>query len=242
MRIAVFTDVHGNLTALRAVLDDIERRGPFNLVVSAGDHICGGPRPLETWDELVGRGALMLRGNTERDIGHGRFPPEPAGGARRDMIVAVFDWALNQLPPAIRDAAAGLPTHLRLRMDSDRELLVTHANAENLDDFIWPDSSPEDLKRLIGEPAPAMLVGGHVHAPLDMQFNATRIVRPGSVGLKYEERWFNVAHWADIGWDASERRWTSATHEVTWDHRAEIEVGADVGYPGVEILPGYDAG
>lgn len=106
MRIAAFTDVHGNLTALRAVLDDIERRGPFNLVVSAGDQVCGGPRPRETWDELVSRGVLMLRGNTERDIGHGEFPPEPVGGTRRDVIMAVFDWTLDQLPPAIRDAAA----------------------------------------------------------------------------------------------------------------------------------------
>jgi predicted phosphodiesterase len=239
MRIAIFGDIHSNLTALRAVLDDIEREGPFNLVVSNGDQLSGGPRPRATWDELRDRGVCVMCGDAERDLDTERFPPEPAGGPNRATIQAIFEWTLEVLPQELRAEAAALPRELRLGVDHARDLLITHANAINLDDFIWTDTSPAELERLVGNPVPGMMVIGHIHAPLDMDFNSTRIVRPGSVGLKYEPRWYNVAHWVAVHWDASRGSWSARTRAVTWDHRAEIEEGRCNGYPGVEILPGY---
>ena len=59
MRIAVFTDVHANLTALRAVLDDVEKRGPYDHIVSAGDQLSGGPR----------RGKPAIARQAEKPIG-----------------------------------------------------------------------------------------------------------------------------------------------------------------------------
>ena len=240
MRVALFADVHANLTALRAVLADIRARGPFNLIVSDGDQIMGGPRPLEVWSELRERGVTLLRGNVERDLGSGRFPPEPAGGKNRAAIESVFYWTLEQVPDQVRAAAAGLPAELKVEMDGAPPLVVAHANRDNLDDFIWEDTPPAELRRLIGHPPPGLLVLGHVHAPLDMQFESTRIVRPGSVALKYEADVYNLAHWAEAAWDTSVGAWTCRSHVVAWDHRAEIEAAYAVGYPGVEILPGFD--
>ena len=240
MRIAVFSDVHANLTALRAALEDISAHGPFHLVVSNGDQLVGGPRPIETWNELRRQGVYTLLGNTERDLGVGEFSTGTAKGRRRDLIVEVFEWTLEGLSPQVRAAAASLPRELRLQIDEGPALLVTHANAANLDDFIWADTEPAELDRLVGRPAPGLLVVGHIHASLELEFDSTRIVRPGSVGLKYEPHWYNVAHWVEVAWEDTRREWISQIHTVTWDHRAEIEAGQRVGYPGVEILPGFD--
>jgi predicted phosphodiesterase len=240
MHIAVFADVHANLTALRMVLRDIEAHRPVDLVVSNGDQIFGGPRPLETWHELEQASIYCLLGNTERDIGCGKFSPEPAGGERREQILEVFDWTMEALPVDVRSAAAQLPERLDVRVDGGPLLTVSHANAVNVDDFIWADTDQAELERLIGKPSPQLLVVGHIHAPLDLQVGSTQVFRPGSVGLKYEPSAYNVAHWTEISWDGSRRTWTAERHELGWDHRAEIEAGRQADYPGTNILPGYD--
>ena len=242
MRIAVLTDVHANLTALRAVMDDISAQGPFQLVVSAGDQLLGGPRPLEVWDELESAGVTLLMGDTERDLALGSFKPVPGRGLRRDLILAVFDWTVKLLPPDLRKRAAALPRHLRFKVDNGPELLIAHANGLNLHEFIWADTPPAELKRLIGPNPPALMVVGHIHAPLDLEYETTTILRPGSVGLKYESHWADVAHWAEVWWDAQRAAWSHRVHQVEWDHRLEIEAGRAVNYPGVRILPGYNAG
>ena len=242
MRVAVLTDVHANLTALRAVLADIRAREPFQLVVSAGDQLCGGPRPLETWDELQAVGATMLKGDTERDLEIGSFKSVPGRGLRRDLILAVFDWTMKRVPADLRERAATLPKYLRLRVDNGPELLLAHANGVNLHEFIWADTPAGELERLIGPNPPALMVAGHIHAPLELEYKTTTILRPGSVGLKYEPHWAGVAHWAEVWWDSASTAWDYRVHQVDWDHRLEIEAGRAVNYPGVRILPGYAAG
>ena len=240
MHIAAFADVHANLTALRAVLQDIDDHGPFDLIVSNGDQILGGPRPLETWQELQRIGAYCLCGNTERDLGIGQFPPAPAGGQWRDRILEVFDWTMDAVPADVRVRAAGLPQRLDLSIDNGALLVISHANGVNLDDFMWPDTDPSELDRLTGTPPPALLVVGHIHAPMDLKVGPTRVLRAGSVGLMYEANAYNQAHWTEITWDAPRRAWTAEPHAVIWDHTAEIAAGRAVGYPGTEILPGYE--
>ncbi len=242
MRIAVLTDVHANLTALRAVMDDIHAQGPFQLVVSAGDQLLGGPRPLEVWDTLEAAGVTLLMGDTERDLALGSFKAVPGRGLRRDLILAVFDWTVKLLPPDLRERAAALPRHLRFQVDNGPELLIAHANGINLHEFVWADTPPAELERLIGPNPPALMVVGHIHAPLELEYKNTTILRPGSVGLKYEPHWAAVAHWAEVWWDGERREWAYRLREVSWNHRLEIEAGRAVNYPGVRILPGYEAG
>ena len=244
MHIAAFADVHANLTALRAVLRDIDAHGPFDLVVSNGDQIFGGPRPLETWQELERIGAYCLCGNTERDLGTGEFPPAPAGGRWRDRILEVFDWTMEALPGEIIARAAALPRRLERDIDGGPLLVISHANGINLDDFIWADTDPAELDRLIGTPRPALLVVGHIHAPMDLQVGPTRVLRAGSVGLMYEANAYNQAcigprspgtRRAARGTAEARRMRCSGTTVL-----AEIAAGDAVGYPGTEILPGYE--
>ena len=240
MHIAAFADVHANLTALRAVLRDIDAHGPFDLVVSNGDQIFGGPRPLDTWRELERVGAYCLCGNTERDLGTEQFPPAPAGGQWRDRILEVFDWTMDALPDEVRELAAQLPQRLDVRIDHGPLLVVSHANGVNLDDFIWADTDPGGARPLDRNAASG--VAGRRSHPRSVGPGGgpTRVMRAGSVGLMYEANAFNEAHWTEITWNAPGHAWHAERHAVTWDHTAEIAAGRAVGYPGTEILPGYE--
>ncbi len=69
IRIAVFSDVHGNVQALRAVLDaKLTECGPFDEVIAAGDYCLKGPEPVTALEIVRERSTSMLIGNTDCDI------------------------------------------------------------------------------------------------------------------------------------------------------------------------------
>ena len=65
MRIGLLSDIHGNMVALEAVLADMRRHGPFDVIVAAGDLVWAGPWPAEVIDWARRSGALVLQGNTD---------------------------------------------------------------------------------------------------------------------------------------------------------------------------------
>ncbi len=237
----MFGDVHANLSALTAVLADIERCGPFAAVISNGDQLAGGPRPLAVWDRLIDRRALMLVGNAERDLLTGDVPPPPWGLSKRSIIKASFFYCHDRLTPELIAAGANLPFAIRLRAyPSSPVLMITHANASNVDDFLTPTTSPNVYNRLLGSSRrPQMMITGHIHAPQDSEIGGVRVVRPGSVGLKYERETQHLANWIEVWFDRAARRWEFRQHEVEWDNELEIAAGRRLGYPAVEILPGF---
>ena len=88
MRVAVFSDVHGNLTALEAVLDDIAGQG-VDTAVFAGDLCLVGPRPAECVARLQAWKGLALYGNTDDWLLGRQTPPE--------RLQALAAWTAGQL-------------------------------------------------------------------------------------------------------------------------------------------------
>src|SRR5688572_19731483 len=68
MRIAVLSDIHGFSIALETVLADIDRTGPYDEIVVAGDLCEVGPAPAEVLDHLQSRELTVLQGNTDFDV------------------------------------------------------------------------------------------------------------------------------------------------------------------------------
>ncbi len=237
----MFGDVHANVTALEAILADIDSKGPFDAVISNGDQIVGGPRPVEVWELLQQRSALMLIGNTERDLLLGDVPPPPWGLAKRGMLKAVFFFCRDRLAPELIESAGRLPFAVRLRAyPGSPVLMISHANASNVDDFLTPTTSHRVYDRLLGKNCrPQMLITGHIHSPQDALIGGVRVVRPGSVGLKYEREVQHLANWLEVEFDRTADAWTYRRHEVEWDNELEIEAGSRLDYPGVTILPGF---
>jgi 3',5'-cyclic AMP phosphodiesterase CpdA len=97
MRIALVSDVHGNLTALEAVIADIDRRGP-DAVVHGGDLVLMGPEPAQVvdrvrelgWPGVVGNTDELLWHPDERERQEQRAPGSagPARGAKRPVAGA----------------------------------------------------------------------------------------------------------------------------------------------------------
>ena len=99
MRIAVIADIHGNILALEAVLDDLARRGGADRVINLGDCVSGPLWPRETVERLQALGWPTVRGNHDR-----RVALDPL-----DEMGPSDKFAYDRLTPAQRDWLVALP-------------------------------------------------------------------------------------------------------------------------------------
>jgi putative phosphoesterase len=193
MRIAALYDIHGNLPALAAVLDDV-RRSDVDLIVIGGD-IVPGPMPRETIACLraLETPARFIRGNGDREVvaaRHGRETttlPAPALEAIR--------WNARQLDADDERWLASWPATETLERGG-RRLLFCHATPQNDVDIVTrltPDRRVRDM--LAGADA-SLVVCGHTHMQFDRQIGSVRVVNAGSVGMPFGEP---GAYWLLLG-------------------------------------------
>jgi putative phosphoesterase len=186
VRVAVLSDIHGNLPALEAVLAEVEEAG-VDAVLVAGD-VIGGPFPAEVFDRLTSvPDVRFVRGNADRFVLEGTDEFGDDWAAERERmgevrLAAVAAWPLTQ----------------ELEIDGLGRALVCHA-IPTADEPIFTRITPdEDVAALLGELDADLLVVGHTHVQFDRRLpSGLRIVNGGSVGLPYEGR--RGAFWAILG-------------------------------------------
>src|SRR5919198_262922 len=99
--VAVLSDVHANLIALRAVLADLDALGVAD-IVCAGDMVGFGPHPDVVVDELWARDAPMIRGNHEADYVAPYGTVQMPAWWRTSPRLRSFRWSMARLGPARR--------------------------------------------------------------------------------------------------------------------------------------------
>jgi putative phosphoesterase len=171
MRIAVFSDVHGNAVALDAVLADISVQQP-DTVIFAGDLALGGPEPEACVARVRGLRIPCIRGNTDEWLTERPDPPDDA----------MVRWARACLSPASRSWLTGLPFEHRFD-----DLAVVHATPWSISDAVFPDAGERALRRMLTEARAATVVYGHIHrAWVGRVPGAGVIVNAGSVGFPFD--------------------------------------------------------
>jgi putative phosphoesterase len=177
MRIAVLSDIHGNLLALDACLADLASQGGAQAIVVAGDLCLDGPKPKKVLQRLEEIGASCVRGNTDRYIGDesAEAELEPADRAR-------IEWTRRELGERWQSWLQALPFALRIGED-DNQLLIVHANPKTDDEHLWPDADDVLLERFLGEETATAVAFGHLHLPYVRMWRGKLLVNVASVGL-----------------------------------------------------------
>ncbi|TCU43948.1 Icc-related predicted phosphoesterase [Curtobacterium sp. PhB42] len=177
VRIAAISDVHGNVFALEAVLDEISSL-QIDLIVNLGDLLSGGVRPAETADLLMRTPAVTVRGNHERQLLE--LP--------RDQMSRSDSLAADEITATHRQWIASLPA----RVVPVPGVLAFHGAPD--DDLVYlletvtPDgvraaTMDEVVARLGGLPDERLLLCGHTHLQRQLRLsNGALVVNPGSVG------------------------------------------------------------
>jgi predicted phosphodiesterase len=196
MRIAVFSDIHGNCLALESVLADIQLAGVDQLVC-LGDAIQGGPQPAETVALLRELACPIVMGNSDDWLLTGITT-----SSLTPLQHQMRDWSLSKLSEADRAFIAQFPPIIEMGVSPDKRLLCFHGSPRSYDDNILPTTSDSELQGLLGDDLThTIYTGGHVHSQLLRRIGDTFYFRPGSVGRVYDRNrlkvGFRLDPWAE---------------------------------------------
>jgi putative phosphoesterase len=199
-RIAVLSDIHGNLPALEAVAAEIRREKP-DAVLVAGDLVLNGPHPNGCVDALrllESEGALIVSGNTDIAVGdfdYGSAYPQYQDGVP-ETITAAAEWAHDELGDDQLDWLRRLPSERRLRADGDTLVLVVHASpGSQTRGFDQALDNNVIFERAAATDARVICVG-HTHLPEVRDLGFKVIVNDGSCGFVFDGE--ATASWAMV--------------------------------------------
>ncbi len=220
MKIAAIYDIHGNLPALDAVLQEIDQAHP-DLVLVGGD-VAGGPMPRATIERLMSLGerAQFIRGNDDRylvDCFDG-IPPDPQAPAE---VQEITRWAAGQLERKHRDFLANFPERATLPVNGLGDVLFCHGSPRSDEEIITAATSEDRLREALAGVEQNVVVCGHTHMQFDRRIGKVRIVNAGSVGMPYGEP---GAYWTLLGPQITLRR-------TLYDLEKAAELIRGSGYP-----------
>ncbi|MBE3034117.1 MAG: metallophosphoesterase family protein [Actinobacteria bacterium] len=186
---AVFSDVHGNLPALEAVLADIERRGVAR-TFCLGDLVGYGPSPNEVASLVRDSGIPTLMGNYDQGIG---FETGDCGcvyetDEQRAQGAASLEWTQGVVTPEVKAYLRALEDHFVLQTPSG-DILAVHGSPRRINEYLFEDRPASAMERMAREyPYPAILFG-HTHLPYARQVGETTFVNVGSAGRPKDGDW-----------------------------------------------------
>lgn len=182
MRIAVISDIHGNLQALEAVLDDIAVEQPER-VYCLGDLVGYASSPNEVSERIRAEGFPTIMGNYDDGVG---FERDECGCAYREALDRELGqqslaWTKAHTTAENKAFLRSLRPELRLDVDGKRVLLV-HGSPRKMNEYLFEDRPLSSFQRLAQSSSADVIVFGHTHVPYWKSVNGTLFVNAGSVG------------------------------------------------------------
>lgn len=236
MRIAIFSDVHGNLTALEAVLKDIKQQSP-DLTIFAGDLCVDGARPTACLERVRDADISAIYGNTDQRLSNQPILSEDSEVAtqrRKRNIEDNDDWTWVQLAPSDRTWLSALPFSRRVSptTNPNDDLFIVHANPQNAVQHIYPAEARQqelfgevrqsdgdlELKKVLGDLRGGILAFGHLHIPFIRQWQDLTLVNISSVSLPLDGD--QRAKYGLFTWDGD---WKIEHQYVSYDVGKEID-------------------
>ena len=185
MRIALISDIHGNLVALDAVLAAIERHG-VERIICLGDVALTGPQPRQAIARLHGLGCPVVMGNCDAWMLDPTPRSEPADEESR-KLQAVERWAADVLASDDRDFLHTFQPVVEVALDDGGgKLLCYHGSPRSFKEQILPATSHEQLAEAFAGTAARVYAGGHTHQQMLRRHGQALVVNPGSVGLPFD--------------------------------------------------------
>ena len=183
MRIAALYDIHGNLPALEAVLEDVRARSVDRVLI--GGDVLPGPIPRETFDLLLSLDIPIdfIRGNGDRAVLDVMNGVEPTSVP--EQFRPLIRWTGEQLDARHAKMINSWPPTLRLDVAAIGRVLFCHATPQSDMPIFTRQTSEEKLRPIFEGLDVDLVVCGHTHMQFDRRVGSVRVVNAGSVGMPF---------------------------------------------------------
>lgn len=180
MKIGIISDIHSNIYALEAVLDDMESRN-IDLIACTGDLVGYGTRPNEVIDTIRKNRILTIMGNYDDAIGNFKMvcgcdykDPKDAEKASLSMYFTSMETTDEN-----KKYLSSLPKEATLNFNN-KTIKLVHGSTRLINEYLKEDS--KESKEVMDELAEDILVCGHTHIPYYKYYGEKLLVNAGSVG------------------------------------------------------------
>lgn len=241
-KIAIVSDIHGNLPALEEVVKDFKRRGA-EIVFNLGDHISGPLWPKETLQYLMKQDWIHIKGNHDRQLYEEETGEHGASDAYAHQFLTQGDLNWLESLPAVYDfnneflLFHGAPSH-------DKTYLL-----ETVENGRVRLAELTEIKERLYDSEQKILICGHTHVPRVVEAEGKMIINAGSVGLQAYDDVEPEYHVIEVGspharyvlMEKIEGKWTAEIIAVNYDFKKAAQQAAANGRPDWEagLLKGY---
>jgi len=187
MRVALFSDIHGHITGLKAVLAHVDRLGGADITYALGDFVGGGPGVEDVLDLLLARQVRMIRGNWDEifiDLNAHltRIPP-----GNHQFVRQTLAWLTSRLSPDHQALLANLPLSETLELSPTNRLFLCHAAPQDAWARVCQANTPiDDLRKAYGPLDAQVIAYGHYHQQHILQLDHQLLINVASVGLGWQ--------------------------------------------------------
>ncbi|MEX2347871.1 MAG: metallophosphoesterase family protein [Balneolaceae bacterium] len=191
MKIALFSDIHANLPALEATLEDLYKRTP-DAVYCLGDLVGYAPWPNEVTELIRKKGIPVIAGNYDQGVGLnsddcGCAYQTDEDKARGAESIAYTNKIISDKNRAYLNS---LPAHLRIEYGVNNDpwnLLLVHGSPRKINEYLFEDRTDKSLLRMMNNANAQVMAFGHTHKPYhkiieDEDGNYRHAINIGSVG------------------------------------------------------------
>ena len=182
MKIAIFSDIHGNAIALEAVLKDVDSRG-VDLVFCGGDLVGYGAYPNEVINLIRKYRIPTIMGNYDDGVG---FSRSDCGCAYTDPRMKELgqislEWTKKQVNFENRAFLRSLLERIQFTA-CGKKVLIVHGSPRRINEYLDADRPEESLLRMFEDEKADVIICGHTHLPYTKIMDAKCLINAGSVG------------------------------------------------------------
>jgi len=223
-KLAILSDLHGNLPALQAVTADLKQFDVDHVIVP-GDVISFGPFSRQVAEVVVKNGWPVIRGNNEFfliDYKTNRAPDE----WNHPIQFAPTVWLNGQFDHKLRTIIGSWPDSLNLRFRDAPPIQAFHGTPRSPWEPIYSTMKDEEIEKSLAGIEANFAVCGHTHLPMDRQVGRWRIFNPGSVGVPLD----GIFCASYMILDGNEHGWTPTFRRIPFDYEPIFDEFERSGY------------
>jgi putative phosphoesterase len=189
MRIALISDLHGNLVSLDGVLSDLAKLD-IDQILCLGDVAVFGPQPLQVLERLAGLGCPCVMGNHDEYLLNSEVHLE--NGHTPAWEAENLHWTLNQLGEDGLAQLRSFKTILTIELNPTTRMVCFHGSPRSNEEMILSTTPAPVLDGMLDGLGGSVLAVGHTHVQMMRRHNEILIINPGSVGSAFEQMPFKI--------------------------------------------------